>query len=92
MNEKHTSNYFDGVDEINLSQLQLPSPAINILRQPRKVVNSDRKVYFTDEAKKLLCQHISKNTKLASSTPLVRLCIFIVPQKGLICDIERVFC
>lgn len=54
MNEKHINNYFDGVGDINLSKLQLPSTDINIVRQPLQVVNSDHKVYFSVEAKRLL--------------------------------------
>lgn len=67
-NEEHTSNYFDGVDDINLSQLHLHFPAIIIVRKHPKGVNSDHKVHFPDEAKKLFGQHILKNTKRASST------------------------
>lgn len=54
MNEKHINNYFDGVGDINLSKLQLPSTDINIVRQPLQVFNSDHKVYFSVEAKRLL--------------------------------------
>lgn len=47
---------------------------------------------LSDEAKKLLGQRIPMNTRRASSTPLIRLCIFIVQRQGLITDTPKDLC